>query len=111
VDLPKSTTNAAAQIMLERERQMERRKAGRFTHTCDDPEMSIQDCLLVLVREVGEFSQEVPTVQAAHSIHGSGDILKMRDECIQVGAVALATVEKLNRMLTNEDLRSSRSNH
>jgi hypothetical protein len=80
------------------------REDGRFSHTCSDLDMPIQDCLIVLLREVGEVPQEVPCLKAKQSNHGHGNVANanayalMKAECVQVAAVAVAIVEKLNRI-------------
>jgi len=84
------------EIEYERLAQETLREDGRFSHTCSNLDMPIQDCLIVLLREVGEFAQEVPCLKAKQSHHGHGNVANMKTECIQVAAVAVAIVEKLN---------------
>lgn len=80
-------------INFERHRQERLKATGKFKHTCADPEMPDSVALSVLVEEVGEVAREVndaysDSMPLAHRTD-------LREELIQVAAVAVAWAEKL----------------
>jgi NTP pyrophosphatase (non-canonical NTP hydrolase) len=82
----------AMEIIAERERQGELKAAGRFKYTCADPELSSGEKLAVLAEEVGEVARALLEASGEVSdVHGQ----KLRDELIQVAAVAMAWAEGL----------------
>lgn len=70
----------------ERERQEELKAAGRFPHTCAD-DVPDSDKLVILVEEVGEVARAIQ----------SRDRANLREELVQVAAVACAWVEALDK--------------
>jgi hypothetical protein len=92
------TRVAVEAILDERKRQDELKKAGRFKYTCADPELSFDNCMMVLVEEVGELCRATIEERGLTSDRptefGGSAQIKMQDECIQVAAVALAMVER-----------------
>lgn len=84
-------------IGTERLRQEQKRMAGRFTHTCADPDgMNDYERLAVLMEEVGEAAREVLTGEGrrlARDTEGTDEALCA--ELIQVAAVACAWVEAM----------------
>lgn len=73
-------------IAGERERQERLKRLGEFRATCADAEMTHDERMVVLVEEVGEIARAV--------LERSG--ADLRDELIQVAAVAVAWVEALD---------------
>jgi hypothetical protein len=70
------------QIMLERDRQDTLKAEGRFTHTCADL-LPNEKRLAVLAEEFGEVARAVC----------NRDANNLREELVQVAAVALAWLE------------------
>jgi NTP pyrophosphatase (non-canonical NTP hydrolase) len=68
----------------ERTRQEELKASGRFAYTCADAECTDGQALAILVEKVGEVARAM--------CEGKG----LRDELIQVAAVAVAWVERLD---------------
>lgn len=73
-----------ANVDSERIRQEELKASGRFAYTCADAECTDGQALAILVEEVGEVARAM--------CEGKG----LRDELIQVAAVAVAWVERLD---------------
>ena len=48
-----------AMISMERGRQQALQRAGKFKHTCADPELSDHQCLTILVEEIGEVARDL----------------------------------------------------
>lgn len=83
-------------IADERAAQEKLKAEGRFKYTCADPDMPDQECLTVLVEEVGEVARAVlEKARLANDAHGKD----LRKELIQVAAVAVAWIERLDRGL------------
>ena len=80
----------------ERNRQEELKKAGRFEHTCADPEATDPYRLGVLVEEVGEVAKAI----------NEGDAPGLKAELAQVAAVAVAWLESIE-MKEEQCLRSA----
>lgn len=78
---------------LEERRRQHRLKAeGRFRHTCDDPALDDMNLYAILGEEVGEVGHEVNEAfdkEVERTPH-------LRDELIQVIAVAMAWVERID---------------
>lgn len=89
-----ATTAALKAIRTERERQDQLKAAGRFEHTCADPEMTDLDCLPILGEEYGEVCKAL-----CEKMGLVNDLTKsnLRKELIQVAAVATAWIERLDR--------------
>jgi hypothetical protein len=73
-------------VTAERLRQVQLKTEGRFEHTCADPEATDGYRLTVLVEEVGEVAR------AVLESDGRG----LREELVQVAAVAVAWIEGLD---------------
>ena len=73
-----------AEVGRERSRQEQLKAEGKFTYTCADAEMTDGQRLAVLVEEVGEVARAMND--------GKG----LREELIQVAAVAVAWVEAID---------------
>lgn len=71
----------------ERDRQEGLKAAGKFSHTCADTELTDDRKLVILVEEVGEVARAIQ----------SGDWVNLRDELVQVAAVACAWAEALDK--------------
>lgn len=79
-------------IYRERLRQEELKRSGKFTYTCADDGLSNSDKLAVLAEEFGEAARHVvESVIDAKRL----DRKKLREELIQVAAVAAAWAESL----------------
>jgi NTP pyrophosphatase (non-canonical NTP hydrolase) len=87
------TGDAVESVYRERIRQEDLKSKGKFDHTCADSAMSHGECLLVLMEEVGEVSR---------AILDSQPLSELRDELIQVAAVATAWSERVARDLAVE---------
>lgn len=88
--------DALRSIGVERYQQEQAKLAGKFTHTCDDVEMTDAERLAVLVEEVGEVASEVLcNTDEVQNREGNWDDVRqrMRGELVQVAAVATAWLE------------------
>lgn len=74
-------------IADERYRQEQLKAAGKFSHTCADSELSDDACCRVLGEEFGEVCRAI----------NDDDLANLREELIQVAAVAVAWVERIDR--------------
>jgi hypothetical protein len=96
---PKATYDVLEDIALERERQEEigrtKRAAGIDWRSCADPDMAGGDGTryLVLGEEVGEVANAV--LEAGYGNSASDDA-HLREELVQVAAVAVAWVEAID---------------
>lgn len=75
-------------VEAERFRQEELCALGKFEHTCAHPEWTDRQRLPVLVEEVGEVARAIQT----------GDLDNLREELVQVAAVAVAWVEAIDAL-------------
>lgn len=82
-----------SEVAAERERQERLKASGKFTHTCADLEASVGYKTIVLGEEFGEVCR------AAHD--GKPD--QLREELIQVAAVAVAWVQALDKKKALEE--------
>lgn len=92
------TLNALVDVKGERQRQEDLRASGKFSATCatarEDGGMNDFQCLAVLGEEFGEVARAV-----CESIEGNiENRADLREELIQVAAVAVAWVERLDAM-------------
>jgi NTP pyrophosphatase (non-canonical NTP hydrolase) len=98
--IDRKTATALEHIITERQRQDILKAEGRFKHTCADPELSMMDCMMILVEEVGELSrailtQERLTFDRPDHLGTDKDLAtKTKEEVVQVAAVALAIAER-----------------
>ena len=81
-------------VVKERRRQDELKAAGRFRFTCADYGMLDADKLCVLTEEVGEVAREVLSL-ATLVTDGAGKREALRQELVQVAAIAVAWIEAL----------------
>ena len=93
------TNFALNDILKERLRQDALKAQGKFKYTCADYELSIEDCMLVLMEEVGETCRAVLeyrrlTVDRSGEYSSNVSGQKIKEECVQVAAVALAICER-----------------
>lgn len=93
------TATVLGRVAEERARQEQRKADGRFKFTCADPgpgAMTNAEKLTVLVEEVGEVAREVLTQDGRRLARDSvGTREALRDELVQVAAVAVAWAESL----------------
>lgn len=96
-----AVNNIYADISKERVRQELLKAQGKFAHTAADPEVPNTDTLAVLVEEVGEVAR------ALNDDAEGTNFSHLREELVQVAAVAVAWIEKLDFMQENpkESLR------
>src|SRR3972149_11715256 len=84
-------------VARERLRQEEMKLAGRFMFTCAEEGLTNAEKLAVLVEEVGEVARDVLNQEDRHLC--THDVVstpeKLREELIQVAAVAVAGAEAL----------------
>jgi NTP pyrophosphatase (non-canonical NTP hydrolase) len=84
-------------VAKERLRQEGMKADGRFRHTCADYELSNSEKLTILVEEVGEVAREVLTQDGRRLAHDTaGTPEGLRQELVQVAAVAVAWIEALS---------------
>lgn len=81
------TLAAMISVRRERERQRELIEAGRIPHACEDPDTPDGYKLAVLAEEFGEV---------AKALNEGAYPADLREELIQVAAVAVAWVEGLD---------------
>lgn len=92
---------ALQDVYRERVRQDTLQSQGKFPFTCAQDGLSMPEKLAVLAEEFGEVSREV--TEAINVRHLTQEELtkpqtkRLRDELIQVAAVAVAWAESLNR--------------
>ncbi len=97
VTLPEGSITAVQRqivldILRERERQVELQFAGRFKYLCDDPELSNADVYAILGEEFGEVGTEISKQR-----EGVYDAAHLRTELVQVMAVCMAWIERLDK--------------
>jgi NTP pyrophosphatase (non-canonical NTP hydrolase) len=91
-------------IYKERFRQEELKAKGKFAYTCADLEMTHPERLTVLGEEFGEVCHEVNEgIGEGRSV----DKAKLRKELIQVAAVALGWIERLDADIYNESRKKT----
>jgi hypothetical protein len=71
------------------------KEQGRFTHTCDEADLSLEGCVILIGREYGEILQLIPAGIGSHSVHGKGTPEEIMQELTQMAALCVATIEKL----------------
>lgn len=95
------TLEVLSDVIVERERQQKLKAEGRFRYTCADPEITDDECYVVLGEEFGEVAQQVLTqpdrVGGERSFDTVGSRAGLRKELVQVAAVAVAWIERLDR--------------
>ncbi len=77
-------------VAKEGERQDQLKAQGRFQYTCADRGVPDSMKLAILVEEVGEVARHVCD---------RGDLVDMKEELIQVAAVAVAWAERISEKL------------
>jgi hypothetical protein len=105
-------------LETERIRQERLREGGKFTHTCATPGITDSTCTRVLQEEVDEALDEADAMRRTMSkvtrtmndhagneaIVNLANVGKLRDELIQVMAVACAWVERLDQQQHDREL-------
>ena len=87
-----------AAIRLERTRQEYLKGQGKFSHTCADPQMSNAERFLVLAEEFGEVGHELNEgIGEGRSVN----VVKLRNELVQVAAVCVAWCEAIDAGMVN----------
>lgn len=89
-------------IYLERERQESLKAARKFRFTCSDLELGDIVAGLILVEEVGEVCRAVLSGEPrglTTDTPEKGTTAHLRSELVQVAAVAVAWIEKLEKRL------------
>lgn len=87
-DVPEFRMDVLKDVAFERIKQEQLRVAGKFSHTCASQQLKDGQKLAVLVEEVGEV---------AKAINESSGSDSLRNELIQVAAVAIAWVESIDQ--------------
>lgn len=85
------TTDVLALVHAERERQEELQRTGAFAFTCAASDIYDNSKLAVLVEEVGEVARVLCEAVNNDEL----DEVKLREELVQVAAVAVSWVESL----------------
>ncbi len=88
------TIRVVLNVIGERHNQEFLKNRGKFKYTCADAEMSHAECLTVLAEEVGEVAHEVNECIGRTS---GPDLARLRAELVQVAAVAVAWIEKVDK--------------
>lgn len=84
---------AVEAVYHERGRQEDLKSQGKFPYTCADPELTHPERLTILGEEFGEVCHEVNEAIGDKPI----DMAKLRKELVQVAAVCVAWVERLDK--------------
>lgn len=97
-DLAPATRHAIESVIAERERQeqkcAEMQRKGLAWHTCADPHaLDDEQRLPILGEEFGEVCRELCDSRAGHY---EPNLVKLRDELVQLAAVAVAWVEAVD---------------
>jgi NTP pyrophosphatase (non-canonical NTP hydrolase) len=90
-----SNLSVLTAIAEERVRQESLKREGRFPHTCADAELSDHEKLTILVEEVGEVARAVLNKTKLAYDGFSFAQEKLREELVQVAAVATAWLESI----------------
>lgn len=95
---PNRTWAVLGDVHRERMRQEELKEAGRFQFTCADREgLTNAERMAILMEEVGEAAREVLTQDGRRLARDTvGTVEALRNEWIQIAAVAVACVESLD---------------
>lgn len=88
------TKKALELVEAERYRQDILKVQGRFKYTCADPELGNFARYAVLCEEVGEVAREV--LAGGNLVPEEYSIERLRQEVVQVAAIAVAWVEALS---------------
>lgn len=86
--------NVMARVAKERIRQQELFRAGKFTFTCASHTADDNRKLRILVEEVGEVAEAIDRVENSKINHLPAKE-HLRDELVQVAAVACAWLESM----------------
>ncbi len=84
-----------SEIVAERKRQDRLKAEGKFKFTCADANIRETEAAAILCEEVGEVAREALAWDGLEA--GPADRKKLRTELIQVAAVAVAWIEKLDK--------------
>lgn len=83
------------QVRAERARQEWLWKEGKIPSTCASKIVPYSDKFVVLVEEVGEVARAIQAVIAADKWAPEAEIAHLREELVQVAAVAVAWLESM----------------
>ena len=86
--------NVMARVAQERVRQQELFRGGKFTFTCASTTADDNRKLRVLTEEIGEVAEAIDRIENSKSNHQPARD-HLRDELVQVAAVACAWLECL----------------
>jgi NTP pyrophosphatase (non-canonical NTP hydrolase) len=86
-------------VLNERDRQDALKAAGKFLYTCADPQMLSAEKCLVLTEECGEVARAVLNLHHFSRDYGA-DLGRVREELVQVAAVAVAWLEFIESVLS-----------
>jgi hypothetical protein len=94
-----ATIEIIGRVAEERERQERLRLAGKFSFTCADPHIPFGGKMMVLAEEFGEVAQAAyecydPKPQLTGPTEGQ--LLHLKEELIQLAAVAVAWAESIS---------------
>lgn len=97
------TARVLDEIAQERDRQRALLREGHITHDCADPAVSLDRKLRTATEELGEIAQGIDLIDRAEispNTEGREFCIKLlraqlREECIQLAAVATAIAESL----------------
>lgn len=85
-------------VVEERKRQDRLRDAGKFKYTCADPEIPLAAAIAALGEEFGEVCTEALKLGGDVAVDPGEDVsAHLRAELVQVAAVCVAWVEKIDR--------------
>jgi hypothetical protein len=93
------TGEALQEIYQERLRQEDLKREGRFEYTCADVEVDDGQCYMILGEEFGEVGHALNEMIGKTYIAREIDLamLAVRDELIQVAAVTVAWIERIDK--------------
>ena len=86
-------------VAQERTRQGELKRSGKFVYGAEDPELTDAELLTVLTEEVGEVAQEICPTIGHPELRSVQQRIRLRDELVQVAAVAVGRIELLNAQI------------
>jgi len=94
-----ATRDALYLVQDERRRQCNLKATGKFVYGPEDAELSDAELLTALAEEVGEASHEINETIGHPERLTYQQRIRLRDELVQVAAVAVGRVELLTRQI------------
>jgi len=112
-ELESGTTGSVLNdVFSERERQEELKRQGKFKYSCADFELDNGQCYMILGEEFGEvghaLNEMIGKVYSGREIDFA--MLPVREELIQVAAVAVAWVERIDKVFQSRATSKSALN-